>query len=171
MTDPSIYRRLDALERRLAELAAVDVRRPVGALYATDASQSIPTGGSDTVVNFEDLISDPDGLVATGANWAFTCPLAGLYLVSSAILFNLTTTFAATEAVILTAYRNGAASRRLCRMTDFSGANINAWAAGGAVISCGAGDTLDVRLFQNSGGALTLNNAQAFNYISIVKVN
>lgn len=166
-----LLRRVTRLEERLAQLVPAEVARPIGAIYVTDAGQSIPTGGTGTVIDFEDLVYDPDGLVTTGANWVFTAPVDGLYAVASAVLFAASTTWAAIEAARLSVAVNGTVVRHVGRTTDFTNANIFVGANGATLVSCSAGDTIDVRVLQTSGGSLSLWTDADYNHVSIWKVN
>lgn len=165
-----LQRQLDALAARLARLEPVDVPRAIGAIYASDSGQSIPTGGAGTVVNYEDLVYDPDSLVTVGASWVFTVPVAGLYSVAAHVLYAATTTWAATEAARLSVAVNGNIVRHVCRQTDFTAASILVWTGGATLVSCAVGDTIDVRALQNSGAGLALQADAAFNHVSIWKV-
>jgi len=53
-------------------------RIPVGAIYNSNAGQTIVKGAS-TVINFEDKVYDPLNLVSVGGGWIFTAPEYGLY--------------------------------------------------------------------------------------------
>lgn len=56
------------------------------AAYDTNAGQVI--GTSATVVDFEDVISDVNGLVTTGAGWVYTVPSTGLYYINAIVCLN-----------------------------------------------------------------------------------
>lgn len=172
MSDPDIYRRLTALEKWRDNMASVEKARPVYALYNTNAAQSIPDN-TLTIVDFEDVISDPDSLVTTGAAWVFTCPIAGLYHVTAAIMFAATTTWApGTEAGSLFVYLNGAISVRADRKDNFTNvASQQMQLSGSCDVVCAAGDTINIRVVQNSGAALALNNTSTINYVNIFRVN
>jgi hypothetical protein len=170
MSDPSIYRQLSDLEERLRRVETIERAAFIGARYTTDAGQSIPNGVS-TIVNFEDVDYDPLGLVTTGAGWVFTCPVAGYYRVSAAILFDGTTAWFPGEYALIAIYKNSALFSFLERRDDWpSGATLFAGLGGGDVVPCAAGDTLQVQVDQGSGGAVPLFNSSNFNYISITRV-
>lgn len=169
MSDPDVYRRLEALGRWQDAMASVELARPIVAVYATDAGQSIPTGTGMTIVNFEDAVYDPRGLVTTGASWAFTCPAAGLYEIDAAVLFNSSAAWADGERGMLQAFRNGSLAASLDRRDNYP-ANTFARLAGSVTLVCAAGDTLDVRVSQNSGSDIALNADANFNRVTIRRI-
>lgn len=63
-----------------------DYGPPVIARYGTNAAQSIPNT-TETRIDFEDQLYDPDALVTTGSAWVFTAPNDGYYLLDASILF------------------------------------------------------------------------------------
>lgn len=169
ITDPQLQR----LARQLAPI--IEALRPapgfIGARYATDAGQSIPNNTlPPTIINFEDESYDPLDLVTTGVAWAFTCPVAGYYQVAAAVLFASTAAWALGEASVLYVYRDGSEHSRLAYRDTYGGASQLAHLAGVDVVACDAGDTLDVRVYQNSGGALGLFANALYNHVSIYRV-
>jgi len=147
---------------------AQDPVRPV-ALYTTNAKQSIPNGAATyTIVDFEDEVKDPLGLVTTGASWQFAAPFAGVYLVAANVTFASSTAWAVGEVVSLHVYVNGSERARLSvgagnNSVDFS-------VGGAALVYLDAADTLDIRARQASGGARTLTASGADNYAGIAQV-
>lgn len=160
-------RRIRALEAALADIrGAGRPFAPIVAAYNTDAGQTITTGAAVAIVNFEDLIYDPQGLVTTGAGWAFTCPAAGLYLVTASVLFAASAAWASGERGLLQVFRNGSLAASLDRRDNFNTTNL-AQLSGTAPALCAAGDTLDVRVAQNSGSNIALNADAATCYVVI----
>lgn len=134
---------------------------------STDAGQSIPSDGAYHTVIFEDEEYDTNAeyVAATGI---FTAKRAGYLHVTSAILMAATTTWAANEALVLAVYVNGALSNILERHTDMSSANILACAHGSVTLKLIAiGDTVTVRVQQNSGAALALLASNVYNYVCL----
>lgn len=167
MTDPSIYRQLADLEERLARLETAERAAFIGARYTTNAGQSIPNNAF-TVVNFEDVDYDPFSLVTTGASWAFTCPVDGYYQIIAVVTWASTTTWAPAEDTQIDVYQNGSSAAILARRDGMpTGVALANSLSGGAVLSCAAGDTLDVRAYQNTGGALALLNSGLYNHVAI----
>lgn len=167
-TDEPLLRTVFDLDARQKALEAADPVRPV-ALYTTDAEQSIPSGAATfTVVDFEDQVKDPLGLVTTGASWQFEAPFAGVYLVAASVTFASSSAWAVGEVCSLHAYVNG--SERAVLSTG-AGNNDVAFSVGGAaLVYLDAGDKVDIRARQASGGARTLSAAGTGNYAGIAQV-
>lgn len=167
-----LYRKVAALERWRDDMASVEKSRPIYAIYNTNAGQSL-ANNTTTVINFEDTVSDPDSLVTTGAGWVFTCPIAGTYLIIAQIAFTSSTAWALGERGILQAFVNGAARLNIDRKDNFSsGATAQVMVISGSGFAvCAAGDTIDIRANQNTGGALALDTTALFNEVYIAKVN
>jgi hypothetical protein len=140
----------------------------IHARYTTDAGQSIPNN-TTTIVNFEDVSDDTNTAVTVGAAWHFTAPVAGRYLVAASITYVTTTTWAATERALFDLYKNGAQWSSLDRSTgrDSSAATQIVQLAGADTVVLAAGDTVDIRTNQNSGGALALVAFAVDNRVSI----
>ena len=140
----------------------------VVAAYTTNAGQTV-NDITTTIIDFEDQVHDTDSCVTTGAAWKFTASTPGYYLVQASILFNTTTTWTETEISCLYLYKNGTAIYVLDRETDHSSANHYLHNYGsGLVYLNGTTDYLDIRVYQNSGGNLTLYNGDSLhNWVSI----
>jgi len=137
------------------------------ALYTSNQAQSIPNAAF-TIVDWEDQVHDTDSCVTTGASWKFTASTPGYYHVSFCNLFDTTTTWATTEIAQWNVYKNGAQSHMICRETDHSSADNYMECQGSFIIYLnGTTDYFDIRVYQNSGAALTFYNNGDFNFIAI----
>jgi hypothetical protein len=168
-------RQILGLGRDLRKINAGEVaHRPIlfAARYSTAAGQSINSGGaSDTVINFGTMTYDHGGRVTTGAAWVYTCDSAGIYSVTSRILYASSTGWVAGEAASLLLYRNGTVYSSLDRFDGLNAATgMFMPLRGSDGIELAVGDTINIRTFQNSGAALALHNAAAFNYVAIAKI-
>jgi hypothetical protein len=68
-------------------------------------------------------------------------------------------------------YKNGALFSWLDRKDNYSSASSVYMALGGGdMVYLAVGDTLDVRIYQNSGAALALHNDGVMNHVAIWKV-
>lgn len=172
--DPSIYRQLADLEERLRRLETMEVGAFVGARYTTNTAQTF-INNTAAIVNYEDMVSDPLGLVTTGAGWFFSCPTPGCYRVTASILFDAITTWAAGEPARLDIWRNGAPYSYI-DWRDFltGGTNQYMWLSGSDdVFDCVAGDALQVLAIQVSGVNIPLYSASIaaiYNHISIARI-
>jgi len=142
----------------------------VAARYTTNAAQSIPNN-TLTIINFEDITFDTHTAVTIGAAWKFTCPTgqAGYYRISAYILFAASDTWAAGELVSIYLYKNGARVSTLYYVVAESATNMYREASGSDVVLLAAGDYIDIRGVQVSGGALALNADGVYNYVAITK--
>lgn len=140
----------------------------IAAVYNTAAAQSISNAGVD-IVNFGTLVKDTNSAVTTGVNWKFTAPTSGYYEVNAQILFASTLTWAKGEGGRLSVYINGTLEVHIDRKDNYDngGATNYMQLSGSTVVYMNAGDYLDVRINQNSGGALSLFNDADFNQVSI----
>jgi hypothetical protein len=139
--------------------------------YRTGAGQSI-SNATFTIIDFGTKDFDTKNEVTTGASWKFTAAQTGYYRVNSAITFTSTTAWAEGEVIELNLYKNGSSVSCMGRTNgrDFSASSEYASAAGGDIIYLLAGDYIDFRLYQNSGGTLALLNNSAFNHVSIEQI-
>ena len=163
-------RRIRALEDAVRNLASAG--RPVEsalAVYRCSTGPTITSGTGDTLIDFNAVTYDPAGLVTTGASWAYTCPADGTYLVTAGVYFDSSAAWADGERVLLTLYKNGSASIRIDRRDNFP-ANTFARVLGENAISCSAGDTLDVRVSQNSGSSIAINTESSYTTIIIRRI-
>lgn len=129
----------------------------------SDAGQNISHAGINILV-FEDEIYDTDGEYdpTTGV---FTAEHTGWLHVTASVLFDASTTWAATEIVRLSVWIDGVLRDYLDLQTDFSAANIFVHARGSSTIRVAAGEVVTLRLYQDSGGALALYSTTSdYNY-------
>lgn len=145
--------------------------RVVAARYSTSAGQSIPNGGSDNIVDFGTKSSDTHGAVTTGASWKYTVRVPGLYRVSSLVFFSSGGGWTNGEESQLSVYKNGVFYAYLyvyvASATHTSRVALN----GSTTVEVGAGDYLDIRLYQGSGAAITLVNSGNINYVDIERIS
>lgn len=142
----------------------------VSARAITAAGQSIPNNTS-TVVDFGTISFDTDSAITTGAGWRFTAPVSGNYLVSASIIFTNTTTWADVELGALILHKNGSLYAYLDRKDSYgSASSVYMQLSGTSLVNLSAGEYVDIRVLQNSGGALALLNSNQYNHVNIAKV-
>ena len=141
------------------------------ARYSGSAQQAPIPDSVVTIVDFQIVTYDPDSLVTTGAAWHFTAVVAGYYAVEAMILFTAADTWADVEWGSIYLYKNGAVFSSLDRKDNYSSAStVFMELGGGDLVYLANGDTLDIRLFQNSGAALDLDSNPIYNHVAIWKV-
>jgi hypothetical protein len=174
MSDPfiEIIREQDSLERRIGQTEVREVRATLAVRYKTGTGQSIANNPiPPTIIDFGTADFDTHSRVTTGAAWKFTANVAGYYGVAASILYAATTAWADTEAGYLALYKNGSLYSFLHRRDSYgSASSVFMMLSGTDTISLAVGDYIDVRVFQNTGGALALLNDATFNYVNIWKL-
>jgi hypothetical protein len=146
----------------------------VVARYNSNAAQTIVSNVTGTVVDFEDQVIDTHSAVTTGVNWVFTCPAGqtGYYHVNSRIQFVGTTAWADIERGTLSIHKNGTLYSTLDRRDCMSSAsNVQMSLCGSDIIYLLSGETIDIRVSQNSGGNLDIQGSvPEHKYVSIAKI-
>lgn len=151
---------------RVSGPAQVQAPEIITARYSTNAGQSISTA-TVTILDFEDKSYDDHGCVTTGASWKFTCPRTGKVRVSAAAALASNAGWSANEGVLFYIYKNGAEYSRqewLCTVTSTQ--EVNATPINDEVDVL-AGDFIDIRLQQTSGGTIALQTSNVKNYVAI----
>jgi hypothetical protein len=138
----------------------------IHARYSSDAGQAI-ANASATIVNFEDKSKDTTNSVTVGASWKFTAPESRPYAVAAGVLIGSLGGWDAGEEAALSLYVNGAEVIVLCDYNTQVGHNRAVGLSGAASIWLEAGDYIDIRCYQASGGSLNLVSQARFNYVTI----
>ncbi len=166
----NLLRAVGGAGKRLDRLEARQIINPA-ARYTRGTAQTITSGGSSQIIDYATQEHDPRGLVTTGASWHFTAPVGGLYQVDASASLAGSTGWAVTEGATLSVFKNGAAYARLFSRDDqASASSISIHLHGSTLVYLAAGETLDIRLFQSSGGSINLVADATFNYVGIHKV-
>lgn len=136
--------------------------------YESNAGQSIPDS-TLTIVNFEDLVYDTHSAVTIGAAWNFAVPTGwdGIYSIDAIVHWNSIDPQEGEE-YYLRCHVNGANVGYLEYHSDLQTASSRIFPLGGHIeLDLDAGDTVDVRVYQGSGGAETLRAVATYNRIQI----
>ena len=148
------------------------VGETVVARYDTDSGQSIPT--SITIVNFDSTTYGYDShkSVTTGVTWRFKPESSGVYAIKSYVQFASDPGWDVDELAWLSVYKNNNYAARLDLFEHNSGAAASVIVSlGGATeLYLGVDDFIDIRVFQNSGAAKSLDSSEEANWVSIHKV-
>lgn len=144
----------------------------VGARYNSTAAQTITTGAALAIIDFGTSEYDTNSAVTTGASWKFTAPSTGYYHIDTVVQFASATGWNYNERGFLQLFKNNSALVTLDRNDwNNSGATASAMLLNGSVtIKLTAGDYIDIRVAQDSGGNIALSNSAANVWVNIDKV-
>lgn len=137
------------------------------ARYAHTTGASIPDA-VDTIVNFDTAIdSQTNPNVTTGAAWKYTAPRRGYYLVQTAltVVFNSND----TGTCIVSVWKNGVQDRRMTRQSGHVLRDETQYMAS-ATLYLNKGDYIDIRIYQDTTGARSLETGTTMNYVEILQV-
>jgi len=136
------------------------------ASYTTTAAQSIPSGTA-TIVDFGTRAWDDTGaLCTTGASFKCTAPAPGKYEVCSGAYLTSGGGWAEGEESTLSLFKNGVSFRYLKSMVMQDAHAAYVPLSGCAEVRLLATEYVDVRVYQTSGGAISLTTDAAGNWIS-----
>lgn len=143
------------------------------ARYKRATTQAI-SHNTVTVIDYATAVfdsADPDA-VTTGASWHFTVPAGqgGYYLIAAYAIFESNAGWAAGEYAYLRLYKGGVADAYLNTFYVEKTATLIIALAGFTIVSLAAGDTIDVRVYQNSGGAINLAADGDSNHVAIARL-
>mgnify|MGYP007071575286 CR=1 FL=1 len=141
--------------------SAIAATETIAAIYEMNANQSIPNT-TETTITWDTKVRDTHA--AMNASGIFTVPAAGIYTINATVGYTSNST--GLRYIVLS--QTGSATK------DYRAMENNSPGTGAFVMSatvgfnCRAGDTLFVRTYQSSGGALTLNGPNQ-NVVTIQK--
>ena len=135
-------------------------------IATTTNAQSIPNNAFTTVTTWTASVNQ--GSNFTASTGVYTVPAAGLY----DIRFNFRLSAAALTAangIIASIFDNGVEIFQAVVPVQATG-TISLGASISALVNCGTGDAITVRVFQNSGAAITLDGNALDNWLMISQV-
>lgn len=139
------------------------------ARYGRATTQTI-SNTTETIVDFATASYDFLGLVTTGAAWKFTAPAPGYYFVSCNISFQSSANWAAGEYIRMSLFKNGVAQQFMnILMMSATGTYATHITGQQFVYLPNTTDYIDVRIYQNSGGDLVINNDATQSHIGIFR--
>ena len=150
---------------RISGPSAIAANEVVAARYKSSASQSFASGATD-IINFSTADFDTHGAVTTGASWKFTAPVAGKYQVNANTAIGAATDGGARQLYI---YKNGAVWSQTLQEKQ-STTSVAMYVPISDIVPCNAGDTIDLRYSQNSGGSLSFSGMATRIWVSIAKI-
>lgn len=128
-------------------------------------AQSIPNNAYTVVTTWTAALNQGSNFNASTG--VYTAPSAGTYDVRAGFAL-ASATYVAGNAVLAGVYVNGALKVGGAGQTMFAG-TVNGRASISTTVSCNAGDTISVVVFQNSGGAVALTGTATDNWLSITQ--
>lgn len=133
---------------------------------STTNAQSIPNNAFTTVTTWTTTQNQGSNFVASTG--VYTVPSAGDYDVRAGVRFTAATGVIGTQVLIAVAVNGTNVYQSGMAQQNTSG--FASQAAGSWLVNCSAGDTITVRVFQNSGAAMTLDGVAGANYVQISQV-
>lgn len=137
---------------------------------ATNANAQSITSGAAAATIITWTATTNIGGAFTAVSGVFVAPVAGFYAISAAAEF-------ASAAAILGAefrigiYVGGVLQVESVLVNPVAALAVSRQVQATHMIQLAAGDSVDIRVFQNSGGAIALTATAAHNYLSIALVN
>jgi hypothetical protein len=144
--------------------AALGLTNATKLRYFNTSGQSIPNITNTTITGWtKDFDNNNDFNASTGT---FTAPVTGFYLVSAQITFSYTT--AATNNFQLSELQS--AGNSLTWTCAIPTGATNPTCFGSTIASLSAGNTVNIKIYQNSGSAQTLSVSTYINTVSIARI-
>lgn len=145
----------------------------IAARYKVGATQTIGSA-STTIVQFNTAVydtADPDA-VTTGASWKFTVPsgMDGYYMVCATVYLQSSASWTEGEYCRLELFKGGVLDQYLGAKFVTATGTYNVSVTGMGVISLAATNYIDVRLTQNSGANVVVENDGNFSHIAIARL-
>lgn len=148
-----------------AQIAPTEV---IACSYDTNAGQSIPNITLTTVV-FEDRLHDTHNAYNT-SNGIYTVPVSGIYRVSATLTTSSTAAFSGTGEVFYPTIHKNSVMYSVGHYYIPSSNNDEKNTVVYGEVDCKAGDTLEIKLSQSTGAALTLLGVSKYNTMSISRI-
>ena len=146
---------------------AIEEYRKYGLAVYRDASTSC-THNTATRIDFKSLLFDADSTVTTGVSWTYGNLEAGYFEVKAHVTLAASTAWAIGEYAKLYLYQGGIQIIELDKFVfpATSASSIEVSLTGSYIFEANAiGRDMNVRVLQNSGGAIALNDVITDNWI------
>jgi hypothetical protein len=155
---------------RVTGPSAIAATESVNALAESNTARSISDASANTgEFLMEDEIFDSHGAYSTSTA-IFTVPTSGKYRVSASVGLASSANWGSDEVVELQLFKNGSYNRLMGSTIGESTASRRTSANGTTIVSCVAGDTLEVRVFQDSDAAINTDAVAARNWVSYERI-
>lgn len=140
-------------------------------VIATTAAGQVVTDSASTIINFDTVEIDTDGIVTVGAAWKVTFTEPGTIVVKASVAVDYAGVLNFDSFLIIC--KSGAEYRRGARASAAVpgvGASYVEGVSVCADVRVGAGDYLDIRCYQKSGGNKLLEAYGPSNFVSMRRV-
>lgn len=144
------------------------VKIPVVARYSSSATTTV-NSATETRVDYETKVLDSHNAVTTGASWVFTCPKAATYNVRASSRFGAAG-WNAAETAEMYVYKNAGSYATVDYQTAESTTSRSMLLNGSCLVELAVGDTVHVKIRQDTGSGMALDNVPAYNTIDIFEV-
>ncbi|WP_249180054.1 hypothetical protein [Burkholderia dolosa] len=133
---------------------------------STTNAQSIPNNTFTQLTTYTASLNQGSNFTASTGN--YVTPAAGLYDVRAGVRYSAAAGAVGAQ-VVIAVFVNGSeiAQSGMVQQTTSSYASQS---QGAWIVNCAAGDTITIRVFQNSGAAMTLDGNAAANFLQIVQL-
>lgn len=135
----------------------------VFAKYELTASTSLNSG---IVFAPSNKIFDTHNSYSSGT---FTCPVAGFYRITAGVTLTTVGSGAATRHITMTARKNTSTNCRIAKLSSKTTTSTSQSIYGSNVVSCAAGDTLDV-FYENDDGTNNSSTTQIDSFVMFERV-
>lgn len=144
------------------------VKIPVIARYSSSATTTV-NSASVTLVDYATKVIDSHNSVTTGASWVFTAPKATTYFIAARARFG-TAGWNAAEAAEMYIYKNGSEHATIDYHVAESTTTRSVLLNGSGLVSLAVGETVDIRIRQDSSSGMALDGAASYTTIDIFEV-
>lgn len=144
------------------QINSASLNGPIAAYIYRAGSQSL-ADNTDTKVQLQTVVFDTNSAY-DATNFVYRIPVSGFYQIDASL--NYANNASGTREVEV--YKNG--STLALHGSQFGSAAGAAFVKTGGIVSCIAGDTIQINGRQTSGGALNVSGDQESAYLSIFKV-
>lgn len=138
------------------------------ALYETNTGTTISNNAATTAQFLcEDLVFDSHNAFSIVTN-IYTVPMAGKYVVRASAALANASSWDNNDTFKLQLFKGGSLNRTFGGLVSSGTSTVTSgqMVSGSTLVSCVAGDTLEVRIFQDSGGNKALNTTAAENWVA-----
>lgn len=156
----------DAVPTEISLVGPWTQERP-SALYETNTARVFASGGTATAIIAEDLVFDTHNSFNTGTG-AYVVPMAGKWEVKGLVTITSAASWDNNDEMKMQLFKAGSLNRGMGGLVSSGTSAVTSGqiVSGSTIILCAAGDSIDVRILQNSGTDKAANGTAAENWVS-----